>query len=117
MYPKCDACIHDACIHDVCTHDTNIHGAFPPAAAAAPPIESMVFFRHILSMGGAAAAGADSSTIWLDIYDRKGEATWRVFGLLAYTQKSFLPFGKLGGGGRCCGLSVTLESSKLGQVG
>ena len=61
MYPLCDvcindacihdacihdACIHDACIHDVCTHDTNIHGACihdvcPPAAAAAPPIESM----------------------------------------------------------------------------
>ena len=91
MYPLCDACIHDTCIH----------GACPPAAAAAPPIESMVFFRHILSMGGAAAAGADSSTIWLDIYDRKGEATWKVFRLLAYTQKSFFPFWKiLGRGGR-----------------
>ena len=37
-----------------------------PAAAAAPPIESMVFFCHILSMGGAAAAaGANRGTMRL----------------------------------------------------
>ena len=38
-----------------------------PAAAAAPPIESMVLFCYILSMGGAAAAGANRGTIWLDM--------------------------------------------------
>ena len=70
MYPKCDANIYDECIHHACIHGTNIHGACihdacPPADAAAPPIESMVFFRHILSMGGA-ATGADRGTIWLD---------------------------------------------------
>ena len=32
-----------------------------PAAAAAPPIESMVLFCYILSMGGAAAAAAGAN--------------------------------------------------------
>ena len=50
-------CIHDTCIHDAC-----------PPAAAAPPIESMVKFRDILSMGGAAAAGPYKGTNWLDVF-------------------------------------------------
>ena len=37
-----------------------------PAAAAAPPIESMMLFCYILSMGGAAAAaGASRGTMRL----------------------------------------------------
>ena len=44
----------------------------PPA----PPIESMVKFCDILSMGGAAAAaGADKGTIWLDLLQKQYNRT------------------------------------------
>ena len=38
--------------------------------------------------------GSYENLIIQNIYDRKGEATWKVFGLLAYPHQSFFPFGK-----------------------
>ena len=66
--------------------------------------------------------GSYENVIIQNIYDRTGEATWKVFGLLAYPHQSFSLLENYGKGRglsnrRYCGLSVTLESPKLGQVG